>query len=126
MPPRLSRSSVANSRPQTARKRVQKRSLEAFAIASREHPESFRIRRSRLGETEDDGLPVRKRRHVEGDGSDDEEGFEDHRSQTKKRLRSALEGSDPEVGSDSEGNTWMLGHVGEEDDTEMQAQYGWQ
>jgi len=119
MPSRLSRSSVANSRPKTARKRSQKRSLEAFSIASREHPESVRIRQSRLGETEDDGPPPRKRRHVEDGEGDDEDGFEDRRSQTKKKLRGALEESYPEEGSDSEGNTWTLGHVDEEDDTEI-------
>jgi U3 small nucleolar RNA-associated protein 14 len=72
-----------------------------------------------LGETEDDGPPPRKRRHVESDGGDDEEEFEGRQSKNKKRSTGVVEASDPEEGSDSEGNTWMLGHVDEEDDTEV-------
>lgn len=116
MPPRLSRSSVSVSKPSNQRKRSQKRSLNAFSIAAEQTPENFKIRQHRLGEIEYDELRNSKKRRIESDENELEDDVEEDRSRRKKRAR---DDSDIEEDSDSERNTLAIGHVDEEDDTEV-------
>ncbi|KAK8237647.1 Utp14 protein-domain-containing protein [Phyllosticta capitalensis] len=113
MPRRIARSSVSASKPKNGRKRAQnqKRNLDAFAIAEREVNDNPKIRKSRMGELEDDG----SRRKRQRDDSDDED-EEDERPRHKKQSRDDLDISE---GSDSEGNTWHAGHVDDDDDSDI-------
>ncbi|KAF2130335.1 Utp14-domain-containing protein [Dothidotthia symphoricarpi CBS 119687] len=85
------------------------RALNAFAIAQYENPDTLKIRRNRLGEVE--GPSARKRTREDDD--DEEEDEEDD----KKKRRRGDESFDE--GSDSEGNTWTMGHVEDDDDEDI-------
>jgi len=119
MPPRISRSSIPISKPNNPRKGSRKRTLNAFSIAARDHPENPKVRRHRLGEIEDDGPPLNKKRRIESNDDELEESGEERRSHSKYKRKLTLGNSDIEEGSDSEGNTWTLGHVDEDEDTEV-------
>ncbi|KAF2003701.1 Utp14-domain-containing protein [Amniculicola lignicola CBS 123094] len=117
MPPRMSRASLpssssrpsASSRPTgRAPKKSKKRALDAFAIASHE-PDRTKIRQHRLGES-DIGRKKRPRDEEEEDEEEDGEG-------QKRKKRDVDE--DVDEGSDSEGNTWTMGHVGDDDDSDI-------
>ena len=119
MPARLSRSSASIAKPRTARKKNQKRSLDALSIAAKQTPDQIKIRQHRLGEAQNDGSQ-RKRRHLEND--DEEEGDdpeEARRLQHKKVRKDRFEELDIDEGSDSEGHTWQMGHVNEDDDSDV-------
>ncbi|KAF2674039.1 Utp14-domain-containing protein [Microthyrium microscopicum] len=125
MPPRISRSSNSNSasvsKPKPAKKRGQKRALNAFAIASAQNPEKLGVRRSRLGQTEDDPQDRKRRRVNESedeDEDDEEEGGSRSQAKKKKTVRRDDVGESSE-GSDSEGNAWTLGHVDQDDDSDI-------
>lgn len=119
MPPRVARSSIQSnsaSKPRTNGgrnpKKAAKRALNAFSIAQYENPEKVKISRNRLGEVEQSG-PVRKRAR----DSDDEEGSDEDDAEPKRRRRGNNEEYDE--GSDSDGNTWTMGHIdvdGEDDE----------
>ncbi|KAJ9635206.1 hypothetical protein H2199_008692 [Coniosporium tulheliwenetii] len=121
MPARLARSSVSASRPTTARKKNQKRTLNALSIAAAQNPESHKVRQHRLGEAEDDA-PRRKRQRIADDDEEDEDG-EAHalnaRRLQPKKAKGRFDELDIESGSDSEGNNWTMGQVGEEDDEDL-------
>lgn len=70
------------------------------------------MRQHRLGEIEDDE-PRRKRRR-----DDDEEDEDDEEEQQPQRKKHSRRSDDPDVeyGSDSSGNEWTLGGLGEGDD----------
>lgn len=119
MPPRISRSSVQNSKSRApgpiARKpkKATKRALDAFSIASHEHSDRVKIRQHRLGES--DVSTHRKRPRNE----DDEDGFGEA-EEPKRRKQSRNNGDDSlDEGSDSEGNTWTMGHVDDDDDSDI-------
>ena len=119
MPARLSRNSASIAKPRTARKKNQKRSLDALSIAAKQTPDQIKIRQHRLGEAQNDGSQ-RKRRHLESD--DEEEGDdpeEARRLQRKKVKKDRFEELDIDEGSDSEGHTWQMGHVNEDDDSDV-------
>jgi U3 small nucleolar RNA-associated protein 14 len=91
--------------------------LDAFATASEEIPGDPNIRKSRLGELEDDDGSSHKRRRVDQEGEDAED---DHDMESKRRSkRPNQQGSDISEGSDSEGNTWHTGYVDGDDDSEL-------
>jgi U3 small nucleolar RNA-associated protein 14 len=117
MPRRISSGPVPALAPRNTKRNSQKskkRSLNAFAIASAENPEVIKVRRNRLGEPEDDPRD-RKRRRPEEEEPDSEDG-----GPSRKPTKSArFADEDISEGSDSEGNTWRLGHVEEEDDSEL-------
>lgn len=119
MPLRISRASVSVSKPNNPRKRAQKRSLNAISVAAQQHPETSKVRHHRLGEIEDDGPQHGKRRRLEDDEDDLEGGSEEGKSHSRPKGRRAQDDSDIEEGSDSEGHTWTLGHVDEDEDTEV-------
>ncbi|OJD40395.1 small nucleolar ribonucleoprotein complex subunit utp14 [Diplodia corticola] len=114
---RVARSSGPASKPRTARKKNQKRGLDAFTIAQREVGDTTKIRRHRLGEAEDEN-PRRKRQRVDDDNDDSEDGERPprHRSKSAKGRFDELDVSE---GSDSEGNTWRMGEVDEDDDSDI-------
>ncbi len=121
MPPRISRSSVAGSQPSKPRSiarnwtKAKKRAHNAFAIAQYENPEKLKIRRGRLGELEQ--TPTRKRTRDDEDDEDDQDS-EEESAVTKRRKNRSGEDSFDE-GSDSDGNTWQMGHVNEDDDEDI-------
>ncbi|KAF2874313.1 Utp14 protein-domain-containing protein [Massariosphaeria phaeospora] len=123
MPPRISRSSLqgadSSKKPRSkARtpKKAQKRVLDAFSIASRDHPDRVKIRQHRLGESDVNS----HRKRTREDGERDEDGDEEEGSQVKRRRQ---KGGDDDMsldeGSDSEGNNWTMGHVGDDDDSDI-------
>ncbi|KAF1350761.1 Utp14 protein-domain-containing protein [Delphinella strobiligena] len=116
MPPgrRVARSSVASTKTQNAKNKSQKRSLDAFSIASHSAPQNSRIRQHRLGESVNDG-PRQKRRRLQDDEEDDED--EEHAADSGRRR-----GPDEEIdeGSDSEGNEWRMGGpIGDDSDSSL-------
>lgn len=127
MPARVARSSVGNAKPQSARRKSQKRTLDAFSIASHSAPEKLRIKQHRLGETE--GEPRQKRRRLQDDEEDDND--EEHASNARRLQAKGVVkrtgggragGLDEEVdeGSDSEGNEWRMGGpIGEDSDSSL-------
>ncbi|EKG13300.1 Small-subunit processome Utp14 [Macrophomina phaseolina MS6] len=114
---RVARSSVSTSKPRTARKKNQKRSLDAFTIAEREVGDRTKIRQHRLGEALDDN-PRRKRQRID---DEDEDSEEDERPSNprKKAAKGRFDELDVSEGSDSEGNTWRMGEVDEDDDSDI-------
>lgn len=116
MGPRLARSSVAIGKPQNAKKKSQKRSLEAFSIASHQVPNKLRIPQHRLGESES-AEPRQKRRRLEDDDEDEDD--EDHASNAR-RKRTGREDEEIDEGSDSEGNEWTMGGpIGSDSDSDL-------
>lgn len=130
MPPRISRSSLPSSGPSGKPKgrapgtrnsaKASKRALNAFAIAQFEAPEKTKIRKNRLGEL--DPSFYKKRSRGAGGGDDDDEGDSDADSEDEgQRKKAKRRGGDEsyDEGSDSEGNTWTMGHVDEDDDEDI-------
>ncbi|KAL8698821.1 MAG: hypothetical protein Q9201_006355 [Fulgogasparrea decipioides] len=113
------------SKPSTGRnsKRKKQRSLNALSIAEKTESERTKIRRHRLGESELDRNVKRKREVAQQDGSKDSGDDDELRSRSqpkrKKTRTSGGFGKDVDFGSDSEGNKWMLGGVGSEDDESL-------
>ncbi len=95
----------------TSSKRT-KRSLNAFAIASRQVPEKP-LPRHRAGQLDESTEPPRQARDVQTqpDGA------------RSKRRRPADE--NVEYGSDSEGNEWQLGEVDSQNDSEVDSDEAW-
>ncbi|KAK8169309.1 Utp14 protein-domain-containing protein [Phyllosticta citrichinensis] len=114
MPRRISRSTVSAGKPKNARKKAQKRNLDAYAIAEREVNDNPKVRKSRLGELEDDDSR-RKRQRADSDEDDDE----DEGPRQKKQSRGGADDLDVSEGSDSEGNTWHTGRVDDDDDSDI-------
>ncbi|MCJ1246326.1 hypothetical protein MMC30_003533 [Trapelia coarctata] len=112
MPGRQSTVSGAPKKPR-AKKQTQKRSLNALAIAEQQNPHREKIRRNRLGE---DGPVNTKRKR---DVSDDEDGDVPQKSKRPRAGQKDRFGHEIEVGSDSEGNEWMLGQVTSDDDSDL-------
>jgi U3 small nucleolar RNA-associated protein 14 len=127
MPARVARSSVAIAKPTNARKKSQKRTLDAYSIASHSAPDTYKVRQHRLGDSV--GEPRQKRRRLGDDEEDDDD--EEHASNarrlqqktvTKKTGTGSRGGLDEETdeGSDSEGNEWRMGgHIGDESDSDL-------
>jgi U3 small nucleolar RNA-associated protein 14 len=114
MPGRQSTVPAALHKPKSSKKRTQKRSLNALAIAEQQNPRKTKIRQNRLGETEYDGT---KRRRDSSDGDEDDE-----LSSRAKRLKPGEKdqfGNEIEGGSDSEGNEWVTGKVASDDDSDI-------
>lgn len=121
MPGRIARSSVSIAKPKNARNKSRKRNLEAFSIASHDQPERFKLKRHRLGEVEDDEVG-RKRQRTKNEDEDDEDedgDLEEERSVHMNASRKGQDDMDLSEGSDSEGNTWKVGHVDEDDDSDI-------
>ncbi|CAO2655575.1 Nn.00g043780.m01.CDS01 [Neocucurbitaria sp. VM-36] len=122
MPPRIARSSLQQSSSQPAKtrpnarnpKKAAKRALNAFSIAQYENPEKLKVRKNRLGEF--DPAFNRKRARDDDAGEDDED--EEESAEPKRRKRRSGDESFDE-GSDSEGNTWQMGHVDDDDDEDI-------
>ncbi|KAH9864464.1 hypothetical protein J1614_010398 [Plenodomus biglobosus] len=126
MPPRVARSSVQGSasakssssaKQPNARnpRKAAKRALNAFAIAQYENPEKLKIRKNRLGETDP---AFNRKRGRDNDEDDEEEGEGEEEDGPKRRKRRSGSESFDE-GSDSEGNTWQMGHVDDDDDEDI-------
>ncbi|PQE12216.1 small nucleolar ribonucleo complex subunit utp14 protein [Rutstroemia sp. NJR-2017a BVV2] len=81
-------------------------------------PERHRIRQNRLGHAEGGNRPGKRQR----DEEDEEEDSEDE-SSAKKQKKGPAKGRfdelDLDEGSDSEGNTWKMGQVDSDDDSDI-------
>lgn len=121
MPPRISRGSLHSAKPSKGKpqsgprnpKKAQRRAQNAFAIAGHDASDRTRIRKSRLGEVE--GPAHRKRPRDEDEDAEDDE--EEQDVKRGKRRRAGDESFDE--GSDSEGNTWTMGHVDDDEDSDI-------
>ena len=119
MPPRVARSSIksggTSSKGQAKSrnpKKAQKRALDAFSIAQYENPDDAKVRKNRLGEFD----PAFNRKRARDDDEEDEEDEDEEDGPKRRKRRSGDESFDE--GSDSEGNTWQMGHVDNDDDDE--------
>ncbi|OCL10452.1 Utp14-domain-containing protein [Glonium stellatum] len=119
MPARVSRNSLSVTKPRTGRKKQQKRSLNALSIAAKQVPDQIRIRQHRLGETQSDGSQRKRRYLEEDDEEEDDDPEEARRLQHKKAKKDRFEELDIDEGSDSEGHTWQMGHVDDDDDSDL-------
>jgi len=86
--------------------------MDAFAIAQYENPDELKIRKNRLGEFD----PAFKRKRARDDDDEDEDDEDEDAEPKRRKRRSGSESFDE--GSDSEGNTWQMGHVENDDDDE--------
>lgn len=115
MPPRVARSSLQSNQPAKARptgrnpKKAAKRALNAFSIAQYENPENVKISRNRLGEID----PAFDRKRPRDEDEEDDE--EDDAAESKRRKKRGGDETFDE-GSDSDGNTWTMGHIDVDDD----------
>ncbi|KAL6703657.1 hypothetical protein ACN47E_009431 [Coniothyrium glycines] len=121
MPPRIARASLPTAtQPTKLRssnrnpKKAAKRALNAFSIAQHENPEKVKIRRHRLGEIEQTASTRKRTR----DEDEDDEGDDDEDDEPRRSKRRTGDESYDE-GSDSEGNTWQMGHVDDDDDEDI-------
>ncbi|KAJ4381598.1 hypothetical protein N0V86_002962 [Didymella sp. IMI 355093] len=125
MPPRIARSSLpsGNTKPkgrpagERNSKKASKRALNAFAIAQFDNPEKPKVRKNRLGEV--DPSFYKKRARDDELGSEDEDEEEDGGAQSRKKIKRRGGDESYDEGSDSEGNTWTMGHVDEDDDEDI-------
>ncbi|KAF1845072.1 Utp14-domain-containing protein [Cucurbitaria berberidis CBS 394.84] len=123
MPPRVARSSIqsssqpAKARPNTRNpKKAAKRALNAFSIAQYENPEKVKVSKHRLGEFD----PAFKRKRSRNDDEEEEdEDDEEEESAGPKRQKKRSGSESFDEGSDSEGNTWQMGHVDDDDDDDI-------
>ncbi|KAL8695156.1 MAG: hypothetical protein Q9218_000324 [Villophora microphyllina] len=103
-------------------KRKKQRTLNALAIAEKQEPDQTRIRRHRLGDSEQDGKVERKRKvfqqDTEGDFDGKDEAEKASRSKRRRIVHHEDHGDQVDYGSDSEGNEWTLGGIGSGDDDE--------
>jgi U3 small nucleolar RNA-associated protein 14 len=113
--PRLSngRSLLPQTRSRPTKKNgPRNHALSALAIAEKTNPERNKIRRTRLGEVEDDGPRQRGRRELE-----DENG---ERATKRRKTGNAEEDVDGgNTGSDSEGNKWHVGMNSNDEDSDL-------
>lgn len=125
MPPRISRGSLPSAAAPKSKgrapgernsKKASKRALNAFAIAQYDNPEKTKIRKNRLGEL--DPSFHKKRARDDDEGSDDEDD-DDEGAQSRKKVKRRGGDDSYDEGSDSEGNTWTMGHVDEDDDEDI-------
>ncbi|TID14542.1 Utp14-domain-containing protein [Venturia nashicola] len=121
MPPRISRSSLSESKTKGPAKKnkSKKRTLNAFSIASIQNPETHKLRRNRLGEAAEDDQPQRKKARKEEDSEDEEDEEDGPSRQNKKALKGRYDELDLSEGSDSEGNRWKTGVVDDDDDESL-------
>ena len=117
MPRRQATAPRVQKKPKV-KKQANKRALNALAIVEQQAPERTKIRKHRLGETDPSNDKRKRAGSLEGlDDNDDDDGRTDTkrpRTEQKDRFGNELEG-----GSDSEGNTWVLGQVNSEDDSDL-------
>ena len=103
---------IKNTEP---RRQKAKRSLNALAIAEEQIPVRSKIRQHRLGQSEIE--PTKRKRNEEGEHEERDEGSK----QVKRRKSGDKDkfGNELEEGSDSSGNEWVVGQVGEDDDSDL-------
>ena len=104
-------------------KHKKQRSLNALAIAEKTSPEHTKIRKHRLAHSESGVNEKRKRDIAQNNESDDFDREDDlQRDANPKRKKTKHDRPREDVidyGSDSEGNEWMLGGVGSDDDESL-------
>ncbi|KAJ4350885.1 hypothetical protein N0V95_004333 [Ascochyta clinopodiicola] len=124
MPPRVARSSLqsATAPKQKGRapgernsQKASKRALNAFAIAQYDNPEKTKIRKNRLGELD----PSFHKKRARDDEEDEDEDDEDEEGGSRKKVKRRGGDDSYDEGSDSEGNTWTMGHVDDDDDEDI-------
>lgn len=98
-----------------AKNRKPKRSLNALAIAEQQNPFRSNLRLNRLGEIEQ-GITKRKR-EGEQEISEPEENVR-HAKKWRDSQKDRF-GNEIEVGSDSDGNEWIVGQVDDDDDSDL-------
>lgn len=114
MPRRRSTTAPLATKPKVKNRKL-KRGLNALAIAEQQNPTQIKIRSNRLGEIEE-RVPKRK-----GGGGYDTTDVEDESRKSKRRKDSSEHRLEDgiEVGSDSDGNEWVVGRVNSDDDSDL-------
>ncbi|KAK4987286.1 hypothetical protein LTR50_004712 [Elasticomyces elasticus] len=127
MPSRVAHSSLPTasltSASRSKTKKSNKRSLNAFAEASHATSDRPKIPHHRLGDVPEESRQKRRRLQDDEESEEDDEHATNKHSLQQKRVKKstnrhggALGGDEVETGSDSEGNDWMMGELGEDDD----------
>ena len=101
-----------------SKSRSQKSALNAFNTASEQYP--TRVKKTPRVRELDAEI---ERKHGRNDGEDEDEDEDEEEPSRKKAKRPARpQNADAEYGSDSEGNEWQLGGMGEDDeDSEIES-----
>jgi U3 small nucleolar RNA-associated protein 14 len=105
------------SKQSRSRVNNKKRSINAFAIAAQQNPESIKIRQHRFGDIEGDDRRTKRARtgeNLEGDG-----GTSNAKQQREKAVKGRFDEPDIDAGSDSDGNEWRMGHVDNGNDSDL-------
>ncbi|ATZ48293.1 Bcutp14 [Botrytis cinerea B05.10] len=100
------------------RTKSKNKTIDAFSAAQQQIGERHRVRQSRLGHAEGGNRPGKRDRD-----EDDEDEGEDEEFSAKKQKKGPAKGRfdelDIDEGSDSEGNTWKMGVVDSDDDSDI-------
>jgi U3 small nucleolar RNA-associated protein 14 len=116
MPGRQSHGGHPSKQPRS-RVNNKRRSINAFAIAAQENPESIKIRQHRLGDIEGNDRPIKRAKIEENLGDDGD--TSNAKQQRKKSVKGRFDELDIDTGSDSDGNEWRMGHVDSDDDSDL-------
>jgi U3 small nucleolar RNA-associated protein 14 len=116
MPGRQSHGGAPSKVPRVRTKSKQ-RTLDAFSIASHQHPDKIKIRQHRLGISEGGNRPNKRRR--DDNNEEDEEEEQDSKKRRKSLPKGRFDELDLDEGSDSEGNEWKMGQVDSDDDSDL-------
>lgn len=107
----------APAKSSKARANNKKRLFNAFSIAAKQTEDRPKVRQHRLGEVEGGTRPNKRNRDdediLEGDSGNN------HARERKALKKGRFDELDVEVGSDSDGNQWQLGHVDDDDDSDL-------
>ncbi|KAF7955257.1 uncharacterized protein EAE97_000516 [Botrytis byssoidea] len=100
------------------RTKSKNKTIDAFSAAQQQIGERHRVRQSQLGHAEGGNRPGKRDRD-----EDDEDEGEDEEFSAKKQKKGPAKGRfdelDIDEGSDSEGNTWKMGVVDSDDDSDI-------
>ncbi|KAI9649107.1 hypothetical protein NHQ30_001674 [Ciborinia camelliae] len=100
------------------RTKSKKKTVDAFSAAQQQIGERHRVRQSRLGHAEGGNRPGKRNRDEDDEDEDEEEEF-NAKKQKKGPAKGRFDELDIDEGSDSEGNTWKMGVVDSEDDSDI-------
>ncbi|KAM3075488.1 hypothetical protein ACMFMG_007635 [Clarireedia jacksonii] len=100
------------------RTKSKRKTIDAYSAAQQQVPERHRIRQNRLGHAEGGNRPGKRQRDEE-DEDEDSEDESSAKKQKKGPAKGRFDELDVDEGSDSEGNTWKMGQVDSDDDSDI-------
>lgn len=100
------------------RTKSKKKTVDAFSAAQQQIGERHKVRQSRLGHAEGGNRPGKRNRDDEDEDEEEDEEFS-AKKQKKGPAKGRFDELDIDEGSDSEGNTWKMGVVDSDDDSDI-------